>query len=242
MSFSPPTQVSNFLLINTLNKALLLIVHLDPDLLEIVLLSLRVTCVGILIATTLGLGLTLLLEIRKIPGQGLIISILNTLTGLPPVVVGLLLYVVLSRSGPLGFLGLLYTPTAMVIAQTILAIPIVAALSHAAITATGQPVRDTALGLGASEFQALLAVFGDARYAIMAAVAAAFGRVMAEVGAVLMVGGNIAHHTRVMTTAIAMEADKGDFELAIALGIILLGLSFLVNAALYTLQRMGRKR
>jgi tungstate transport system permease protein len=230
------------LLIETLNRAALLIVRLDPDLLEIVFLSLRVSSVAILLATSLGLGFALLLEIWKIPGKGLIISILNTLTGLPPVVVGLLLYIFLSRSGPLGFLGLLYTPTAMIIAQTVLATPIVAALSHAAITATGQPVRDTALGLGATELQALLAVFNDARYAIMAAVAAAFGRVMAEVGAVLMVGGNIAHHTRVMTTAIAMEADKGDFELAIGLGMILLSLSFLVNAAFYGLQRRGRKR
>ena len=230
------------MLIETLNRAALLIVRLDPDLVEIVFLSFRVTSVAILLATGLGLGFALLLEIWKIPGKGLIISILNTLTGLPPVVVGLLLYIFLSRSGPLGFLGLLYTPMAMVIAQTVLAAPIVAALSHAAITATGQPVRDTALGLGATEFQALTAVFSDARYAIMAAVAAAFGRVMAEVGAVLMVGGNIAHHTRVMTTAIAMEADKGDFELAIGLGIILLSLSFLVNAVFYALQRRGRKR
>ena len=230
------------MLIETLNRAALLIVRLDPDLLEIVFLSLRVSSVAILLATGLGLAFALLLEIWKTPGKGLVVSILNTLTGLPPVVVGLLLYIILSRSGPLGFLDLLYTPMAMVIAQTVLATPIVAALSHAAITATGQPVRDTALGLGATEFQALMAVFNDARYAIMAAVAAAFGRVMAEVGAVLMVGGNIAHHTRVMTTAIAMEADKGDFELAIGLGIILLSLSFLVNAVFYGLQRRGRKR
>lgn len=230
------------MLIETLQRALLLIIQLDPDLLEIVSLSLLITCIGILVASVLGLGIALLLELRKVPGHGLIISILNTLTGLPPVVVGLLLYIVLSRSGPLGFLGLLYTPAAMVIAQTVLATPIVAALSHAAIVATGQPVRDTALGLGATKFQALLAVFNDTRYAIIASIAAAFGRVIAEVGAVLMVGGNIAHHTRVMTTTIAMEADKGDFELAIALGIILLSLSFLVNAALYWFQRMGRKR
>lgn len=230
------------MLIETLKRALLLIIQLDSDLLEIVFLSLKVTCIGILIATLLGLGITLLLELRKIPGQGLIISILNTLTGLPPVVVGLVLYIFLSRSGPLGFLGLLYTPVAMIIAQAVLATPIVAALSHAAIIATGQPVRDTARGLGATKFQALLAVFNDTRYAIMASIAAAFGRVMAEVGAVLMVGGNIAHYTRVMTTTIAMEADKGDFELAIALGIILLSLSFLANAALYGFQRIGRKK
>lgn len=230
------------MLLDTLNRAALLILHLDPNLIEIVLLSLRVTCSGILLATGLGLSFALLLELKKIPGQGLIIATLNTLTGLPPVVVGLLLYVILSRSGPLGFLGLLYSPTAMIFAQTILATPIIAALSHAAIASSGQTIRHTALGLGATEFQAQLAVFQDARYAIMAAVAAAFGRVMAEVGAVLMVGGNIAHHTRVMTTTIAMEADKGDFELAIGLGIILLTLSFLVNGGFHLFQRKGRKR
>ena len=225
-----------------MSKAILLILHGEVNLLKIVFLSLRVTCTGTLIATILGLGIALLLEMRSVPGRGLIISILNTLTGLPPVVVGLALYIFLSRSGPLGFLGLLYSPAAMIIAQTILATPIVAALSHAAISSTGQAVGDTARGLGASRFQAQLAVFLDARYAIMAAVAAAFGRVMAEVGAVLMVGGNIAHHTRVMTTAIAMEADKGDFELAIALGLILLALSFLVNTTFYIFQRKGKKR
>ncbi|MEN8198552.1 MAG: ABC transporter permease [Thermodesulfobacteriota bacterium] len=227
--------------LETLNRAVGLIVRLDPDLIEIVLLSLRVTSVAILLATVLGLCIALLLEMWKGPGKGLIVSILNTLTGLPPVVVGLLLYIVLSRSGPLGFLDLLYTPMAMIIAQTVLATPIVAALSHAALTSGGQAVRHTALGLGATQFQARIALFKDGRYAIMAAVAAAFGRVIAEVGAVLMVGGNIAHHTRVMTTAIAMEADKGDFTLALGLGIILLGLSFLVNGAFYGFQRRGRK-
>lgn len=229
------------MLIDSLNKALVLIVHCDRDLLEIVVLSLGITGSSICIATVLGLCLALLLEIGTIPGKGFFISILNTLTGLPPVVVGLVLYMFLSRSGPLGFLDLLYSPGAMIIAQTVLATPIVAALSHAAITAGGKAVRETAMGMGATEFQALLAVFQDARYAIMAAVAAAFGRVIAEVGAVLLVGGNIAHHTRVMTTAIAMEADKGQFKLAIALGIILLSLSFLVNGAFYASQRKGRK-
>ena len=130
----------------------------------------------------------------------------------------------------------------MITAQAILAIPIVAAISHAAVSSTGSLVRVTALGLGASRLQSITAVFRDARYAMVAAVAAAFGRVVAEVGAVLVVGGNIAHHTRVMTTAIALEADRGDFELAIALGIILLLISFTVNALLYLAQKRGAKR
>ena len=230
------------MLIDTLSRAMLLIVHCDKDLLEIVFLSLRVTCTSIFIATLFGLSIALLLEILQVPGKAIAVSFLNTLTGLPPVVVGLVLYMLFSRTGPLGFLDLLYSPSAMIIAQTVLATPIVAALSHASIRAGGKCVRETAMGLGATKFQALVAVFVDARYAIMAAVAAAFGRVVAEVGAVLLVGGNIAHHTRVMTTAIAMEADKGDFELAIALGIILLSLSFMVNIIFYFSQHKGEKK
>lgn len=223
------------------NQAGYLIWHLDHDLLEVVFLSLVVTGFAIVIAACLGLTIALLLELSDFRGRGVLVALLNTLTGLPPVVVGLVLYLLLSRSGPFGFLNLLYSPGAMIIAQIILATPIVAALSYAAIISTGPAVKATARCLGATDIQASLAVFLDARYAIMAAIAAAFGRVMAEVGAVLMVGGNIAHHTRTMTTTIAMEADKGDFGLAIALGIILLLLSFVVNGALYFFQRKGRK-
>ena len=225
-----------------LSKAIALIVNFDRTFLEIVLLSLGVSGSAILVATGLGLLITVLLEYHARPGKGLIITGVNTLTGLPPVVVGLGLYIILSRSGPLGFMHLLYTPWAMIIAQIILATPIITALSHAAVNSSGRQVRMTALSLGANRHQAMLALLNDARYGIFAAVAAAFGRVMAEVGAVLLVGGNIAHHTRVMTTAIALEADKGEFELAIALGIILLSISFLVNALFYLMQRKGAKR
>ena len=226
----------------TLIKALTIIVSFDSTFLEIVLLSLTVSCTAILVATAIGLVICALLELYQFRGKGIIITSFNTLTGLPPVVVGLVLYIVFSRSGPLGFLHLLYSPGAMIIAQIILATPIITALSHAAVNSSGKQVRFTALSLGASREQALLALFKDARYGIFASVAAAFGRVMAEVGAVLLVGGNIAHHTRVMTTAIALEADKGEFELAIALGVILLLLSFLVNALFYLMQRKGAKR
>ena len=228
--------------IQALTKAIAIILTFDRTFLEIVLLSLGVSGVAILVATGLGLLITALLEFYPFRGKGLIITGVNTLTGLPPVVVGLGLYIVLSRSGPLGFMHLLYTPGAMIIAQIILATPIITALSHAAVNSSGQQVRMTALSLGADKYQAILALFKDARYGIFASVAAAFGRVMAEVGAVLLVGGNIAHHTRVMTTAIALEADKGEFELAIALGIILLSLSFLVNALFYMMQKKGAKR
>ncbi|MDH4233010.1 MAG: ABC transporter permease, partial [Nitrospirota bacterium] len=155
------------------------------------------------------------------------------------VVVGLFVYLLLSRSGPLGFLALLYTPAAMIIAQTILAFPIVTSLSHSAIVSVDPIIRQASMTLGATPFQISLNVISEARYGIMSAVMAAFGRVMAEVGAILIVGGNIAGYTRVMTTTIALETDKGNFELALALGIILLSISLLINAALHSVQRKG---
>ncbi len=223
-------------------KAFSLIWHLNSDLVEIILLSLRVSGMALVLGGLIGLGITAALALFRVPGRAGVVTILNTLTGLPPVVVGLVVYIFLSRSGPLGFLNLLYTPLAMIIAQCILVTPIVASLSHAAVTTAGNEVGRTARALGATQGQALWAVFKDARYAIIAAFTTAFGRAMAEVGAVLLVGGNIAHHTRVMTTAIALETDKGEFELAIALGIVLLALSFAVNILFYLAQRKGMKR
>jgi tungstate transport system permease protein len=164
---------------------------------------------------------------------------MNTLMGLPPVVVGLFVYLLLSRKGPLGFLGLLYSPSAMVIAQTVLALPIVIALCHSAIVNVDPIIRQAARTLGATSHQETLAVIHEARYGILSAIITAFGRVMAEVGAILIVGGNIGGYTRVMTTTIALETDKGNFELALALGVILLALSFLVNAVLHAVQRKG---
>jgi tungstate transport system permease protein len=164
---------------------------------------------------------------------------MNTFMGLPPVVAGLFLYLLLSRSGPMGFLGLLYTPSAMIIAQTILAFPIVTSLCHSAIVNVDPIIRLASATLGATPLQATVTVIKEARYGIMSAIIAAFGRVMAEVGAILIVGGNIAGYTRVMTTTIALETDKGNFELALALGVILLALSLLVNTMLHVVQRKG---
>jgi len=164
---------------------------------------------------------------------------MNTFMGLPPVVAGLVLYLILSRSGPLGFMSLLYTTSAMIIAQSILATPIVASLSHSAIVGVDPIVRQASITLGATPFQSSLTIINEARYGIMAGIIAALGRAMAEVGAVLMVGGNIAGYTRVMTTTIALETDKGNFELALALGIILLFLSLLINIILHSVQRKG---
>ncbi len=218
-------------------RAALLIISLDRELLEIILLSLRISLSAIFVATVAGVLTAALLAFRRFPLRGAIVSVLNTFMGLPPVVVGLVLYLILSRSGPLGFLGLLYTPTAMFIAQAVLAYPIVAAMSYSAIRSVRPEIRLAALGLGATGFQASLAVVRDARYGIVSSVMAGLGRVMAEVGAVLIVGGNIAGYTRVMTTTIALEYDKGDFSLALALGIILLLISLCINLVMYLFQR-----
>lgn len=220
-------------------RAFLLIVHLDAELLKIIFLSLKVSGAALIIATAFGLPVGAVIGLRKFPGRCLIISLLNSFMGLPPVVVGLFVYLIISRSGPFGFMGLLYSPSAMIIAQTILAFPIVAALSHSSIIKVDPLIKQASLTLGATPVQVSMTVMNEARYGIMAAVIAALGRVMAEVGAILIVGGNIAGYTRVMTTTIALETDKGEFELAIALGIILLVISFLINTVLYLIQKKG---
>jgi tungstate transport system permease protein len=219
-----------------------LIITINAELFSIILLSLKVSGTALIIATFLGLPLGAALAWRRVPLRGLIMSLLNTGMGLPPVVAGLFLYLILSRSGPLGILGLLYTPSAMVIVQAILAFPIVASLSHAAIVKVDPVIRQAAITLGATSMQEVFTVVREARYGIMAGVMAGLGRVMAEVGAILIVGGNIAGYTRVMTTTIALETDKGEFELAIALGIILLLIALAINLGLRFFQRAGNVR
>jgi len=226
-------------IIEGFRKAFFLILNLDPELLKIIFLSLKVSGFALIISTVIGLSLSTLLSFKKIPLRGLIISLMNTFMGLPPVVVGLFVYLILSRSGPLGFMGLLYTPSAMVTAQTILAFPIVASLCHSAIISVDPIIRQSAMTLGATPLQMTVTIMREARYGIMSGIIAALGRVMAEVGAILIVGGNIAGYTRVMTTTIALETDKGNFELALALGIILLTLSLIINIILYRIQRRG---
>ncbi len=223
-------------IIESFSKAIFLILHLDRELLGIIMLSIRVSGAALILATLIGLPLSALLAFKKFPLRGPAVSILNTFMGLPPVVVGLFVYLLLSRSGPLGFMSLLYTPLAMIIAQTILAFPIVSSISHSAIVSVDPIIRQASQTLGATPVQVSLKVVSEARYGIMSAVMAGFGRVMAEVGAILIVGGNIAGFTRVMTTTIALETDKGNFELALALGIILLLISLLVNAVLYSIR------
>lgn len=220
-------------------RAFELILRFDPDLIGIIALSLKVSGLALLIAMLLGIPAGAVLGLKKFPGRGIVVSTVNTFMGLPPVVVGLFVYLLLSRRGPLGALGLLYTPTAMIIAQTILSVPIVIALCRSAIVSVDPIIGQAALTLGATPSQVTVAIIKEARYGILSAIIAAFGRVMAEVGSILIVGGNIAGYTRVMTTTIALETDKGNFELALALGIILLLISFIINGALHFFQKKG---
>jgi tungstate transport system permease protein len=218
-------------------KAFSLIFNLDRELLGIILLSLQVSGTALIISTIIGVPAGTIIGLRRFPGRSFIISLLNTFMGLPPVVVGLFVYLLLSRSGPLGFMGLLYTPSAMVTAQTILALPIIASLCHSAIINVDPIIGQAATTLGAAPYQVANTIVKEARYGILSGIIAGFGRVMAEVGAILIVGGNIAGYTRVMTTTIALETDKGNFELALALGIILLTLSLIINIVLHLFQK-----
>jgi tungstate transport system permease protein len=217
-----------------------LIITLNPELARIISLSLKVSGLALALAALLGIPAGAMLAWHRGPLKGLALTLMHTCMGLPPVVVGLFLYLLLSRRGPLGFIDLLYTPTAMTVAQFILAFPIVVSLTHAALVGVDPVIRQAAVTLGANPVQEAAAIIKEARYGIMAGLIAAFGRVTAEVGAVIIVGGNIAGYTRVMTTTIALETDKGNFDLAIALGIILLTISLMVNLFLHFIQRMGQ--
>jgi tungstate transport system permease protein len=213
-----------------LQLALALVFSGDPDLVEIVGLSLRVSLSATAVALILGLPLGALLAITRFRGRNAVLVLVNALMGLPPVVVGLLVYLHLSRAGPLGFLGLLYTPTAMIIAQTILITPIVTALSRQVLEDLHAEYDEQFRSLCLGRFETIQALIWDARYALVTVGLAGFGRAVAEVGAVIVVGGNIDHLTRVMTTAIALETAKGDLALALGLGLILMVIALGVNA------------
>lgn len=214
-----------------------LVISLDADLMEIVGLSLRVSLIAVALACLIGFPLGARLAIARFRGRGAVLVIVNALMGLPPVVVGLLVYLSLSRSGPLGSFGLLYTPTAMIIAQTILIAPIVTALTRQVIEDLHDEYDEQFRSLGLTRGETTRALLRDGRRALVTVALAGFGRAIAEVGAVIIVGGNIDHLTRVMTTAIALETSKGDLPLALALGLILLMLALTVNALAMTLRR-----
>ncbi len=213
----------------------------NADLLEIIGLSLYVSLTAMVFACLIGFGLGAGLAVARFPGRGGVLVALNALMGLPPVVVGLLVYLYLSRSGPFGWLGLLYTPTAMIIAQTILITPIIAALSRQVLEDLNEEYAEQFRSLSVPGHVAMGALMWDARYSLLTVALAGFGRAVAEVGAVIIVGGNIDHLTRVMTSAIALETSKGDLPLALALGIVLLVIAVGVNALVMMFRTTERR-
>jgi len=217
-------------------EAVRLIAGGDSELFEIIALSLRVSGIALLISTASGAPIGVALGLTRTRAHGLITALLYTGMGLPPVVVGLFVYLMLSRSGPLGWLGWLFTPNAMIVAQTIIAWPLVTGLTMTAVRAVDPALRVQVRALGATMLQELWAVVCEARIGVVAAIVAAFGGIISEVGAVMLVGGNIAGKTRVLTTAIVLNTRQGEFTLAIALGIILLALTFAANVVLLRLQ------
>ncbi|MBM3358491.1 MAG: ABC transporter permease subunit [Betaproteobacteria bacterium] len=219
-----------------------MIAGLDAKLVEIVTLSLRVSLAAVLIASVIGLPLGAAVAVNRFAGRRPLIVVLNALMGLPPVVVGLVVYLMLSRAGPLGELGILFTPAAMVVAQTILILPIVAALSRQVVEDAWEEYREQLRSLGAGPAQSAVTLLWDTRYSLVTIVLAGFGRAAAEVGAVMIVGGNIDGVTRVMTTAIALETSKGDLPLALGLGVILLALVLALNAAAYWVKEAAQRR
>ena len=223
-------------------EALRLIVGRDPKLLDIVLLSLRVSLTAVVFACVVGLPLGATVAVSRFPGRRTVVVVLNAFMGLPPVVVGLLVYLLLSRAGPLGAMGLLFTPTAMVIAQAILITPIIAALSRQVVEDAWAEYRDQLRSLGERRFGAVMTMLWDLRFSLVIIVLAGFGRAAAEVGAVMIVGGNIDGVTRVMTTAIALETSKGDLPLALGLGIVLLTIVLALNAAADIVKDTAQRR
>jgi tungstate transport system permease protein len=218
-----------------------LIVGFDAELAQIVALSLSVSLIAVALGAAIGLPLGAAVAVIDFPGRRAVTVLLNALMGLPPVVVGLIVYLLLSRAGPLGFLGILFTPSAMVVAQMILVTPIIAAVTRQVIEDLWAEYQEPLRSLGAGPWQSLATLLWDGRFSLLTGLLAGFGRASAEVGAVIIVGGNIAHVTRVMTTAIALETSKGDLALALGLGIILIALSLLINGAAFAARDYARR-
>jgi tungstate transport system permease protein len=223
-------------LLRGLGEAIRLILTGNAELMEIILLSMRVSGLALVLSTAIGVPVGVALGLTRTRAHGSVTAVLYTGMGLPPVVVGLFVYLMLSRSGPFGPLGWLFTPNAMVTAQTIIALPLVTALTMTAVRSVDPALRLQVRSLGATPLQEAWAVLVEARIGVVAAIVAAFGGIISEVGAVMLVGGNIAGKTRVLTTAIVLNTRQGEFALAIALGLILLALAFMANLALLRLQ------
>ena len=230
------------LILEGIRKAFFLIFTLDAEVLGITLLSLKVSGLATLISMVVGISVGTAAALSRFPGRQLVVSLINTGMSLPPVVVGLFVTIFLWRNGPLGFLEILYTPTAIILAQAVIATPIVTGITLAAIQNLPANLRLQILSLGATRLQTVWLLVKEARLPLLAAVMAGFGGVISEVGASIMVGGNIRGYSRVLTTATVMETSRGNFDIAIALGIILLLLAFLVNAILTQIQQRERPR
>ena len=224
-----------------LQAALRLIVTFDRDLVEITLRSLQVSLSALVIASLLALPFGTWLAIRRFRYRRATIATLNALMGLPPVVVGLVVYLLLSRSGPFGVFGLLFTPSAMIIAQVIIITPLIASITHQAMRELWAEYHDLLISLNTSKRQRIATLLWDGRRTLLTAALAGFGRAIGEVGAIMIVGGNIDHATRVLTTAIALETGKGDFALALGLGFVLIALALLVNFTIHALSRTERE-
>jgi tungstate transport system permease protein len=230
-------------LVQALSSAVRLLWQMDPALREIIAMTLRVTGSALLLATLLGLPLGLALGLRRnLPGRGCLLPLIYTGMGVPPVLAGLVVYLLLSNQGPLGDLRWLFTPAAMVTAQTLIALPLVVGLTIASVQAVDPLTHLQVRALGATRRQLAWTILLEARVGVLAAIVAAFGRIVAEVGAVMLVGGNIEGQTRVLTTAIVLETRRGNFALAVALGIILMIIAFALNFTLYHMERRARQR
>jgi len=222
-------------------QAFFILIRLDPEALAITVLSIEISAIATIISLVVGIPLGTLLALKRFPGHRLLLSMVNTGMAMPPVVAGLVVAIFLWRSGPLGNLNLIYTPTAIIIAQTLLAAPVVTGLTASALQQLDPRLRLQLLGLGASQFQMVWTLWKEARLPLLAALMAGFGAVISEVGASMMVGGNIKGHTRLLTTAIVMETGRGNFALAIALSVILLVVAFLINFGLTAIQQGKHK-
>ncbi|GFE63007.1 ABC transporter permease [Litoreibacter roseus] len=221
--------------------AALLVVTLDADLVDITLRSLQVTMTALVVASAIAIPLGTWLAIRRFRYRRVVIAVMNALMGLPPVVVGLIVYILLSRAGPFGVLGLLFTPTAMIIAQVIIITPLIASITHQAMRDLWAEYHDLLISLNTNRRQRIAALVWDGRRTLLTASLAGFGRAIGEVGAIMIVGGNIENATRVLTTAIALETGKGDFALALGLGFVLIALALVVNLSIHWLSRTERE-
>jgi len=228
-------------ILDGLKSAFWLVISFDVELWEISLRSLRVTLTALVIASLIAIPLGTFLAVQRFRYRRFVISFINALMGLPPVVIGLLVYILLSRSGPFGVLNLLFTPAAMIIAQVIIITPVIASIAHQAMRELWAEYHDLLISLNTTKWQRIKTLICDGRRNLLTAALAGFGRAIGEVGAIMIVGGNIDHVTRVLTTAIALETGKGDFALALGLGFVLIGIAILVNLAIHTLSRTERE-